>query len=42
MSSVQALRLQMAMDRRSKMLEALSNIMKKASETQATIVQNME
>ena len=42
MSSVQALRLQMAMDRRSKMLEALSNIMKKASETQATIVQNMK
>ena len=40
MSSVQALRLQMAMDRRSKMLEALSNIMKKMSNTSDTINQN--
>lgn len=42
MSSMQALRLQMAMDRRSKMLEAISNIMKKTSDTGSTIVQNMK
>ena len=36
------LRLQMMMDRRAKILEALSNIMKKQSETAAAIVANLK
>jgi hypothetical protein len=42
MSEMTALRLQMAMDRRSKFVEALSNIMKKIDSTQETIVQNLK
>jgi hypothetical protein len=42
LSEVTALRLQMAMDRRSKFVEALSNIMKKIDSTQETIVQNLK
>ncbi len=36
------LRLQLLMDRRSKAMEALSNIMKKISETSDTIIQNLK
>jgi hypothetical protein len=42
MSEMTSLRLQMAMDRRSKFIETLSNIMKKIDETQETIVQNLK
>ena len=42
MSEMTSMRLQMAMDRRSKFVEALSNIMKKIDDTQSTIVQNMK
>jgi hypothetical protein len=42
MSEMTSLRLQMAMDRRSKFVEALSNIMKKIDSTQETIVQNLK
>lgn len=41
-SEMTSLRLQMAMDRRSKLVETLSNIMKKIDETQETIVQNLK
>jgi hypothetical protein len=37
-----SLRLQMMMDRRSKMISTLSNIMKKISETSSSIIQNMK
>jgi hypothetical protein len=37
-----SLRLQMAMDRRSKMMSTLSNILKKISDTDSTIVQNLK
>lgn len=37
-----SLRLQMAMDRRSKMMEALSNLMKKQSDTSSSIVSNLK
>ncbi len=40
MSDVQALRLQMYMDRRSKAMSAISNLLKKISDTQQSIVQN--
>lgn len=36
------LRLQMAMDRRSKFIEALSNLMKKQSDTASAIISNMK
>ncbi len=36
------MRLQMIMDRRSKFLEALSNIMKKQSDTAASIIDNLK
>jgi len=36
------MRLQMIMDRRSKFLEALSNIMKKQSDTAAFIIDNLK
>jgi hypothetical protein len=36
------MRLQMIMDRRSKFLEVLSNIMKKQSDTAATIIDNLK
>jgi hypothetical protein len=42
MSELTSLRLQMAMDRRSKFVQALSNIMKKIDSTQETIVQNLK
>jgi hypothetical protein len=42
MSEMTSLRLQMAMDRRSKFFEALSNLMKKIAATQQTIVQNLK
>jgi hypothetical protein len=42
MSEMTSLRLQMAMDRRSKFVETLSNIMKKLSDTSESIVQNMK
>jgi hypothetical protein len=42
MGEVESLRLQMAMDRISKMMTTLSNVLKKISETQNTIVQNMK
>jgi hypothetical protein len=42
MSEMTSMRLQMAMDRRSKFVEALSNIMKKIDSTQETIIQNLK
>ncbi len=42
MSEMTSLRLQMTMDRRSKFIETLSNIMKKLSTTSESIVQNMK
>jgi hypothetical protein len=42
MSEMASLRLQMAMDRRSKLIEALSNIMKKIDDTSGQIVKNMK
>ena len=41
-SELEALRLQMAMDRRSKLLETLSNILKKISDTESGIVANLK
>jgi hypothetical protein len=37
-----SLRLQMAMDRRSKFMETLSNLLKKESDTSSTIIQNIK
>ncbi len=42
MSETETLRLQMAMDRLSKMMETLSNLLKKVKDTQQTIAQNMK
>ena len=42
MSEMTSLRLQMMMDRRSKFISTLSNIMKKLSSTQDTLVQNLK
>ena len=42
MSEMTSMRLQMMMDRRSKFISTLSNIMKKISTTQDTIVQNLK
>jgi hypothetical protein len=42
MSETTSLRLQMAMDRRSKFIEALSNIMKKINDTNSSILQNLK
>lgn len=42
MGEMESLRLQMAMDRMSKMMSTLSNLLKKASETQQGIVQNIK
>ena len=39
---MQSLRLQMAMDRMSKLMSTLSNLLKKISETQSSIVQNIK
>lgn len=41
-SEIMSLRLQMYMDRRSKALEALSNLMKKQSDTSSTIISNLK
>jgi hypothetical protein len=42
MGEMESLRLQMAMDRMSKMMSTLSNILKKMSDTAGAIVQNMK
>ena len=42
MSEMTSMRLQMAMDRRSKFVSTLSNIMKKISQTEDSIIQNMK
>jgi hypothetical protein len=42
MSSEQQLKMQMVMDRRSKMNEAISNLLKKVSETEQQIIQNLK
>lgn len=42
MGEMDSLRLQMAMDRMSKMMETLSNILKKMSETDESITQNLK
>ena len=42
MGEMESMRLQMSMDRRSKLIEALSNIEKKISNTDSGIVQNMK
>ena len=42
LAETQSLRLQMAMDRISKFMTILSNILKKAADTQSAIIQNMK
>ncbi|MBI1961897.1 MAG: hypothetical protein HYS37_00850, partial [Candidatus Rokubacteria bacterium] len=42
MSEMTSLRLQMMMDRRSKFISTLSSIMKRISDTQDTLVQNLK
>jgi hypothetical protein len=42
MGEMESLRLQMAMDRLSKLMETLSNLLKKTSETSQGIIQNMK
>lgn len=42
MGEMESLRLQMAMDRRSKMMSTLSNLLKKVSDTSATITGNLK
>lgn len=42
MSEMDSMRLQMAMDRRSKFITALSNLLKKISSTQDSVVQNLK
>jgi len=42
MSEMRALRLQMMMDRLSKSMSMISNIMKKISDTQKSIIQNLK
>jgi hypothetical protein len=42
MGEMESLRLQMAMDRMSKMMQTLSNLSKKMSDTNATITQNLK
>ena len=42
MSEMTSMRLQMAMDRRSKFIETLSNLLKKIDETQDALVQNLK
>lgn len=42
MGDMESLRLQMSMDRLSKMMTTLSNLMKKISETAAAITQNLK
>jgi hypothetical protein len=42
MSETESLRLQMTMDRRSKLMATLSNILKKISDTASSVVSNMK
>jgi replicative DNA helicase len=42
LSELESLRLQMAMDRVSKMMQTVSNIMKRISDTESTITQNLK
>ncbi len=42
LSQMVSMRLQMAMDRRSKFVETLSNVLKTISDTQDSIIQNMK
>jgi ribonuclease D len=42
MSEMESLRLQMAMDRFNKVMSALSNILKKISDTQSAIITNLK
>ena len=42
MGEMESLRLQMAMDRRSKLLTTLSNVLKKISDTDQSITQNLK
>ncbi|HTN46257.1 MAG TPA: hypothetical protein VL098_07895 [Flavipsychrobacter sp.] len=42
MGEMESLRLQMAMDRMSKMMSVLSNLLKKISDTQQSILQNIK
>lgn len=42
MGEMESLRLQMAMDRMSKMMQTLSNLLKKTSDTASSIVQNLK
>ena len=42
MGEMESLRLQMAMDRMSKLMSTLSNLLKKQSDTAAAITQNMK
>lgn len=42
MGEMESLRLQMAMDRMSKMMSTLSNMLKKVSDTQSAIIQNIK
>ncbi len=42
MSEMQTVKLQMAMDRRSKMISKVSNLMKKISDSQQSIIQNLK
>jgi hypothetical protein len=42
LGEVQSLRLQMALDRRSKFLSTLSNLLKKLSDTESSIIQNLK
>jgi flagellar hook-basal body complex protein FliE len=42
MSEADSMRLQMVMDRRSKLLEALSNLMKKTSDTSNSMISNIK
>jgi hypothetical protein len=42
MGEMESLRLQMAMDRLSKLMSTLSNVLKKTSDTSSTIVQNLK
>ncbi|MBC8111492.1 MAG: hypothetical protein H7Y04_10565 [Verrucomicrobia bacterium] len=42
MGEMESIRLQMAMDRMSKMMSTLSNLLKKASDTSGAIIQNIK
>ena len=42
MGEMESLRLQMAMDRMSKMMSTLSNLLKKISDTSTSITQNLK